>query len=240
MSPESFHAPHENLRLNEIETHLSKLFATGQPGHDEFLRYYGAAFRYFRSLVADEEAARDLTNQFAQRFYDEEFDQYDARKGRFRDFIKAAIRNMAIDGLRRKRTEPLADLDPAQPSSTPDDPFDSAWQQELLNKAWKALESRELEKGQPYYTILKIKAEQPKARSSELAATLSRILDRPIKQDAARQLVHRARDLFQDLVLDEVARSIGTSDQENLCDELDMLRLTAFCRPALRRRFGNG
>jgi RNA polymerase sigma factor (sigma-70 family) len=236
---ESFFTPHGECRLNEIETHLSKLFGGGQPGHEEFLRYYGAAYRYFRRLVGDGESAKDLTNQFAQRFFNGDFDRFDTAKGRFRDFIKTAIRNMAIDHQRlRPRAEPIGDREPVAPSSNIDEAFDSAWQEEILHQAWLALEQQARKDGQPYYAVLKLKTDQPQTRSAELATTLSQSLDRPVSPATARQWLHRARDLFQDLLVEEVARSIGSTDRTRLAEELESLRLTAICADAFQRRFG--
>jgi RNA polymerase sigma-70 factor (ECF subfamily) len=239
MNHDSFAAPYGDVRLNEIETHLSKLFASGQSGHDEFLRYYGAAFRYFRALVGDGDAAKDLTNQFAQRFFDGDFDRFDPAKGRFRDFIKTAIRNMAIDHQRRRnRAEPIAEHEPAAPPANDESAFDDAWQEELLHQTWRALERRQQQDGHPYYTVLKLKADQPQTRSVKLAEILSQSLDRRVTPEAARQWVHRARDLFQDLLVNEVAYSIGSMDRERIREELESLRLTSVCRAALERRFG--
>ena len=240
MKTDSFITPTGDHRLTEIETHLSRLFQSGQPGHDEFLRYYGAAFRYFRVLVGDGETAKDLTNQFAERFFNGDFTRFDPAKGRFRDFVKTAIRNMAIDHHRRRRPmAEIGDAEVAAPDET-DATFDAAWHEELLHQAWRALERRQEADGQPHFAVLKLKTDHPKMRSTELGENLSKTLGKLVAAATARQWVHRARDLFQDLLIDEVAYSIGSKDRGRLMEELESLRLLTVCRPAMERRFGSG
>ncbi|MBV8265921.1 MAG: hypothetical protein JO252_06210, partial [Planctomycetaceae bacterium] len=52
-----------------------------------------------------------------------------------------------------------------------------------------------------------------------------------------RQALHRARERFADLLIDQVANTLGDSDVEQ---ELIDLGLIDYCRPALRRRARGG
>jgi hypothetical protein len=49
-----------------------------------------------------------------------------------------------------------------------------------------------------------------------------------------RQLLHRARKRFAELLLDEVARSLPTSAPDHLEQELIDLNLLHYCRSALK------
>jgi hypothetical protein len=55
---------------------------------------------------------------------------------------------------------------------------------------------------------------------------------------AARQLLHRSRNLFADLLVDEVARSLGDTAHDKLEQELIELDLLSYCQAALHRRKG--
>ena len=52
--------------------------------------------------------------------------------------------------------------------------------------------------------------------------------------------IHRARDKFADLLLEEVIQSLKTPAEAELIQELTDLRLRALCQPALDRRGASG
>src|SRR6266404_8082392 len=66
------------------------------------LRYYGAAQRYLLAIVRDPQVAEELTQDFAVRFLRGDFRHADPGQGRFRDFLKTALRHMAQDFWRKQ------------------------------------------------------------------------------------------------------------------------------------------
>jgi RNA polymerase sigma-70 factor (ECF subfamily) len=68
-----------------------------------------------------------------------------------------------------------------------------------------------------------------------MAQQVSARLGRPLTADAVRQALHRAREKFADLLLDEVAQTLGAPTAEQLEEEVLALDLHTYCRPALRR-----
>src|SRR5262249_42324166 len=58
-----------------------------------------------RAMVRDDDAAEELTQEFAVRFLRGDFRQADPSRGRFRDLLKRALRHLAIDYWRRQRAE---------------------------------------------------------------------------------------------------------------------------------------
>jgi RNA polymerase sigma-70 factor (ECF subfamily) len=76
------------------------------------------------------------------------------------------------------------------------------------------------------------------ARSAELGDHLSACRHLELTPEAIRQLLHRARENFADLLVDEVARSLGSADPGKLEQELIELDLLDYCRPSLARRAG--
>jgi RNA polymerase sigma-70 factor (ECF subfamily) len=116
-----------------------------------------------------------------------------------------------------------------------DQEFLERWREELLAHAWEALAEVERQSGQPYHAVLSSKVEQRQVRSAELAVRLSAERGRPFTEDGIRQVLHRARKKFAELLVAEVARSLQTAEPEALERELVELGLLDYCRSALPR-----
>jgi RNA polymerase sigma-70 factor (ECF subfamily) len=208
------------------------------------LRYYGAAYRYLLGMLRNADAAEELTQEFAVRFLRGDFQQADPGRGRFRDFLKTALRHLAIDHCRRQAKAPGA-LSPEDGAAIGDSdaeiedldrPFLDKWREELLARAWEGLAKTQTETGQPYHSVLRCKTEQPEARSAQIAERLSGEFGKAFTVEGVRQLLHRARGRFADLLLDEVAHSLQTTETEKITQELIELGLLDYCKPALTRR----
>jgi RNA polymerase sigma-70 factor (ECF subfamily) len=207
------------------------------------LRYYGAAYRYILGMVQDEDLAEELTQDFALRFLRGDFRQADPQRGRFRDLLKTALRRQVIDCWRRRGRDkkegprPLGEgTEPAAPpadEAAHDAAFLHQWRQELLHRAWEALARGQAESGVPYHTVLRCRVDRPEARMADLARQVSDRLGKRITENTYRVALHRARRRFAELLLEEVSRSLETSVQERLEDELIELGLLKYCRPAL-------
>ena len=93
-----------------FSTHWTTLFRAHQGESDAdtgarqqlLLRYYGAVYRYLLGIVRDPAAAEDLTQEFAVRFLRGDFRRAAPERGRFRDFLKTAVRHLAMDHWRQK------------------------------------------------------------------------------------------------------------------------------------------
>jgi RNA polymerase sigma-70 factor (ECF subfamily) len=241
-----------DARLSSIQTSWSKLFAAHRGDQDAattalgqlLLRYYGAVYRYLLGVVRDPAAAEELTQEFAVRFLRGDFCRANPRQGRFRDFLKVALRHLAVDHWRGKE-KALPPLPPDSPERIPDvppagDDFERAfldnWRAELFARTWGALARVQEETGQPYHTVLCLKTTEPKLRSAQLAEQVSAQTGKTYTVAAVRQLLHRARDRFGELLVEEVAHSLGTSEPAELEQELIDLALLGYCRSALERR----
>jgi RNA polymerase sigma factor (sigma-70 family) len=243
-----------NARLASISTQWTKLFRAHQdPGDDAaraqqelLLRYYGAVYRYLLGMLRDPAAAEELAQEFAVRFLRGDFRRADPQRGRFRDFLKTALRHLAHDHWHRQQKAPAplpsdgggpAGAGPAALDAL-DQPFLDRWREELLAQVWAALAEVERQSGQPYHAVLRGKVEG--ARAAQLAGRLSGELGRPFTEDGVRQVLSRARKKFAGLLVDEVARSLQTSDPEALEQELIELGLLDYCKSALPGRGGGG
>jgi RNA polymerase sigma-70 factor (ECF subfamily) len=237
--------------LSRISTQWSVIFQAHQGGAEAvteaqrqlMLRYGGAAYRYLLGLLRDPDAADELSQEFAVRFLRGDFRRVDPQRGRFRDFLKTALRNLVVDHHRRRSTRPRqlpADApepaDPADHDPDLDRQFLDSWRRELLDRAWEALARAERETGQPLHTVLRFRADHPDLRSAQMAEQLGAVLDRAVSADWVRKTLERARNRFADLLLDDVAHSLDYPGPDAVEEELLDVGLLEYCRPALGRR----
>jgi RNA polymerase sigma factor (sigma-70 family) len=117
---------------------------------DELLRlYWGPIYAYIRRSGRSREEAADLTQEFiAQRIVAGALlDKADPVRGRFRTFVKTALRNFLIDQERRKRAQrrspsqavllqgfALDDIEPRD-GDDPGSAFDRQWAATMLSNA---------------------------------------------------------------------------------------------------------
>lgn len=73
----------------------------------------------------------------------------------------------------------------------------------------------------------------------ECAGSSVAILGKPINAGAVGVLLHRARECFAELLLDEVTESLADGSLDEAEQELIELDLLEYCRPALDRRRKN-
>jgi RNA polymerase sigma-70 factor (ECF subfamily) len=122
------------------------------------------------------------------------------------------------------------------PVAPGDSEFQQLWRKEWLNRAWIEMEHQQPPSGPPYHAALRIKADQPDLTAADLADQLRVAGKGTYGASAIRQVLHRARELFADRLLDEVARSVFSDAPDVLFEELVDLDLLTYCREALRRR----
>lgn len=242
-------------RLSQINTVWSMIFQATKGQTDSaseaqqrlMLRYGGAVYRYLLQVVRDPNVADELTQEFAYRFVKGDFKNVTPQRGRFRNFVRAAVRNLVVDYHRRQKARPQAVPDErleilvtADPSEEMDRHFIESWRNDLLTRAWQGLYQMQQESGQPFYDVLRLRADHPELRSGQMAEQLTNRLGRAITPGGIRQTLHRAREKFANRLLDEVAQSLEEQSNEELESELSDLGLLEYCRPVLKQRQANG
>jgi RNA polymerase sigma-70 factor (ECF subfamily) len=240
-------------RISHISTCWSLVFQAhrGQPGSVQpaqqllMERYSGAVYRYLLGALRNSDAADDVAQEFALRFVRGDFKQANPDRGRFRDFIKTALFHLVIDYHRKQkaRCQPLltdASELAVEDSMAADAEFLKRWREELLNRTWDALSAIEKTTGQVFYTVLRYRAEHPDARSGRIAEQLGARLDKPLTDAGVRQTLHRAREKFAELLVDEVRLSLQTQDPHRVEQELIDLDLLPYCRSAFERSTRRG
>ena len=205
-------------------------------------RYGGAVERYLSKRLHDPEAADEVFQEFALQLVQGDLRGANPRRGRFRDYVKGTLFHLIADYRKRQRhwPEPLPG-DGAALAANPEEvesdrQFVEGWCDELLARAWAALADSETRAGQPLYAVLRFRADHPEMRSPHMAEQLTALLRRPFTAAGVRQILHRAREKFADLLLDEVAHSLENPTVDRCVEELVELNLFDYCRPALGRR----
>ena len=107
---------------------------------------------------------------------------------------------------------------------------------ELFGRAMAALAAYQERTGRPYHDIISLRTGDPQLTSSELAALYSARSGKAVGDVWVRQTLRRARACLADLLLDEVAASLGGGSIEELEQELIVLDLLGYCQDSLRRR----
>jgi len=231
--------------LSQIQTNWSMIFQAHQGSSDaataalEALmeRYGGAVHRYLLGITRDPDLAGDLAQEFALRFLRGDFRRADPRYGRFRNFVKTAVMNLVIDHHRRKKTRPqLLAHKAAEPESPAPDlteldrRFVDCWREEIFDRAWGELARLQEQTGQPFHTVLRLRADRPDLHSPDMAVLLSQHLGKTVNSGWVRQTLLRSRGKFVALIIEEVSRTLGNPSSEEVDEELMDLGLWDYCR----------
>jgi len=212
------------------------------PARQQLLERYGDAVRrYLRKVLHDPDAAEEVFQEFALQLLHGDLRGANPQRGRFRNFVKGTLYHLIADYRKERRQwpGPLPDDSNELPADSEDVEsdrlFEESWCDELLARAWAALAQIEATTGQPYYAVLRFRADHPEMRAPQLAEQLAAQLDRPFTAAGIRQILHRAREKFATLLVDEVVHSLENPTAEQLEEELVELGLLDCCRPALQR-----
>jgi RNA polymerase sigma-70 factor (ECF subfamily) len=207
-------------------------------------RYQVAIYRYLVAALRDPDAADEVFQEFALRVVGGALAHADPARGRFRNYVKTSLSHLISwyrskkarqqhAGLQEPEAVPAAPLDEA-----PDQAFLEGWRKALLDRAWEALAGCQRPDGPPFYDALKLRTEMPDLTTAQLMERLNakQPSSYPVTEAGLRKILQRARELFTDLLLDEIARSLRDSSPDDLEQEVIDLGFHAYCRRALERR----
>jgi hypothetical protein len=212
-------------RLDEISTEWNVIFDPPR-----FVQRYASAIqRYVAVLVRNchdaEEVVQDFFLHIAQRGL-----LRPSQGGRFRDYLKAAVRNAARDYLRRNRASKPATLDVLggrivdKTQAMSDQLWIREWRKCLLDRACRALEEHQSQsKGNLFHIVLTMIVDHPRDDSKALAARTSALIGRPLREEAFRKQVSRARRRLARLLVNEVVRTLDHSTPDQIKEELIVL-----------------
>lgn len=201
-------------------------------------RYATAVRSYVRAIMQGSADADEVAQDVVVKMLQGNFAGADPQRGRFRDLLKVAVRNLVKNRWARENRRQGVDYDtelvagPADES--PDESWDDAWRKQLMDNAWAALEDYERSNaGTVPYTLLRLRAQYPDAESEELAQKLGAKVGRSVRADAVRQQLRRARVRFAELLLEEVADGLDTATPDRIEEELISLGLFEHVRDLL-------
>lgn len=209
------------------------------------LRYAPAIERYLQTLLRDGHDAEEVLQEFLLRGLEQGFFRGAELRGRFRDYLKRAVRNAAVDHLRRRRVpiEGRVDLTevPMPGSEQADREWVVEWRECVLARAWEGLYAHQRRSpGNLFHTVLQATMRDPEANSTTLALQVSEATGQPLTAHAFRKQLSRARRLFAELILEEVRHTLPEPTREGIEDELAALSLLTYLRNLLPDTFSAG
>jgi hypothetical protein len=231
----------QSERLDQIETDWSLVY---EPAH-VVLRYANPVQSYLQALLNNKDDAEEVAQEFFLWVSEHGLPRASQDRGRFRDYLKKVVRSKALTFLRNKQPcgsdAELPNL-PAPPGSesSSEQQWLLHWQRCLLKRAWKRL--HEYQKRSPqcrYFTVLHLCASYPQEDSRQLAARASSLAGSPLTAEAFRKQVSRARRVFAELLVREVANTIDPVTPAEVEEELVALGLMTYVRDYLPIRQAN-
>ncbi len=200
------------------------------------LRYAKSIRRYVGGMVKNAEDADELAQDVVMRLMKGDFGGADPTRGRFRDLLKTATRNMVHNHWAKSNRRKTADTDLnlVGKEDESDPRWDAEWQANVLDHAWAALKDAERKTPtSPAYTLLKLRAENPDATSDELAEKLSEKTKSPVRADACRQMLRRARLRFAEALVTEIGVGLADPSPARVAEELAALGLLGYVQDFL-------
>lgn len=202
------------------------------------MRYSPAIRRYVRAITRDEHLADEISQDVMVRLLQGDFAGADPQKGRFRDLLKVAVRNMVRNLWAKQKVRRTVDYDVDLNADNVDNETDAAWTEswrdQVLNLAWSQLENyQQNNAGSVAYSILKLRTDDPDCSSEALAERLSQEIGKPVRADQARQQLRRARVRFAEFLVAEIADVVNVATPERLEEELAQLQLLDRIRDVL-------
>jgi RNA polymerase sigma factor (sigma-70 family) len=214
-------------RIDDVET-------TWRRRHDplRFALIYGRAVRrYLLALLRDEHDADDSLQEILLQVTREGFGTYDPERSRFRDYLKAVVRNTALRRLRRRASESGGSDKLERHTSAAADEAERDWLDQwrscVLDQALRALERRQREAGEGNlsYTVIRLSLDHPGDDSAALAARASQQSGRPLSAEAFRKQLSRARRALAELIVAEVRQTLDGASDDEVVEELAELGL---------------
>ena len=198
------------------------------------MRYAPAVRRYVGAILRDDEQADEVAQDAVVRLLKGDFAGADPNRGRFRDLLKTAVRNMVKDAWAKENRRAARSLpdDAAEAAGEdgatggPGDLWGEGWRTRVLDLAWSELKDHERQNpASRAYRVMKLRTDDPDATAEDLAERLSREVGEPVRADRFRQLLRRARVRFAEALVEEVRDGLAEPTPERVEDELIALGL---------------
>jgi RNA polymerase sigma factor (sigma-70 family) len=214
-------------RLTDIDTIWTTISSAHTPGpkgqaamEDLVGRYHDAVTRYIHLKVRDKHLADEVLQEFWTKLLTGKLAGADKSKGRFRDYLRTVLHRLIIDRFRTRKHQSLPPGDLLD-SSRPDEDFDRVWREAVINRVWSRLETYEATTPKNRYaTVLQLRRDFPKASIEEIADKLSQMTRSPVRPEAFRKNLQRARTKFIELLILELRETIRSGSMEDVEAEI--------------------
>lgn len=203
--------------------------------------YYAPVFAFTRRNAPDEDAARELTQEFFVRLLARNgIDNVDPQRGRFRSFLLGAVKHFLADmrdhthRLKRGAGQALESIDAGTDTTpglqladagapSPDREFDRKWAFTLLARALDTL-AREHKDGGHHDQFETLKLWLTGDTESISQADAARQLG--LSEGAVKVAIHRLRRRFREVIKSEIGQTVSERAQvgEELSHLLEALR----------------
>lgn len=201
------------------------------------LRYAQAIHAYLRALIKNPYDAEDVAQAFLLQVLHRPFRAEQIRSGRFRDYLKGALRLTAITHFRKaSRLPPVVDPDVFSAASfaEADVEWNTEWRNSLLQRCWEGLEQQERTSPEGLaYTVLRMATDHPEENSAQLAQRVSTASGRTMQPDAFRKQLSRARRHFARILLDALRHTLHNPSADDVLEELQVTGLLPYVRDFL-------
>lgn len=221
-----------------LEAHRGTVSQAGPARNELVLKYRSAIRAYLGSILRDDHAADDLTQELVVRLLNGDFAGATPEKGRFRNYLKVAVRNTARSYWQSRQRHAAAG-DPAEIAAPREEQADDTvwnydWRATLLHAVWKSLRNHErTHPGNVFHTLLRLRVDNPEWSSTALAERLAEETGTPYTAPNVRQQLHRAKFKFAQLLVEEIAHSLDWPFPEEVEQELIDLGLIKYVREFL-------
>lgn len=230
-----------SLHLGNIQTQWSMVRQAHQSTEDQdgssarqqlVMRYAPAIRKFVQVVVKDNHLADELSQDAIMRLLKGDFSGADPNRGRFRDLLKTAIRNMARNHWAKEKVRASVDFEIEElgGESEGQSELDQEWTRQCrdaaLSVAWDKL--RQFEESTPEnfgYTALQLRSQFPDADSKRLAELVSEKVGKAVKSDSLRQQIRRARLRFAEYLVADIADGLADPTPDNIREELVSLGL---------------
>jgi RNA polymerase sigma factor (sigma-70 family) len=200
--------------------------------------YWQPLYGYVRRRGYSVEDAQDLTQSYFSRLLEKRFlDQADARRGRFRSFLLASLKNFMVNEWHREHAQKRGgdrfalSLDDRQRGEalyatgqaagmvtmlTPEKQYERSWALAVLNRVTAHLAAEFTAAGkEAIFEGLKtfLMGDAGELKYSQAAAALG------MGEGAARVAVYRMRGRFRDLLRAEIARTLADPEDSGAIEE---------------------
>lgn len=213
-------------RLTDISTIWTTISSAHTPGPqgqaamEELVgRYHDAVTRYIYLKVRDKHLADEVLQEFWTKLLTGKLAGADKTKGRFRDYLRTVLHRLIIDHFRSRKLQSLPPGDLLD--SRPDEDFDRVWREAVINRVWSRLETYQATTPKNRYaTVLQLRRDFPKASIDEIAEKLSAITRTPVRPEAFRKNLQRARAKFIELLIQELRETIHSNSVADIEAEI--------------------